>query len=300
MSRFIWKYKSVTILGGTGTLGQELTRQISQTFPDVRITILSRDEHKQASMMKLYPNCRYVVGDICDKVSIAPFLDKVDAVFHVAALKHVDIMERNVRQCFRTNVEGSVNAMDLSYSGDCRYFVFSSTDKAVDPINAYGYAKGMAEKYLYDFNYRQSHTKFSCYRWGNVLGSTGSAIPYFIKSLKENGSVSITDRRMTRFWIPIEWAVTYMLYTFMDAHPDRAMIPPTMKAATLMRVVSIIAHLLDIKLYTVNDIGLRAGEKLHEAMTSQWSDRFLDSSNAEQYTDYELIEMLKPIVEKFK
>jgi FlaA1/EpsC-like NDP-sugar epimerase len=207
----------ITILGGTGTLGQALVAQLLDTSPNCDITIVSRDEHKQAAMKKRYPQCRFVVGDIRDAGSVRQTFTGRDVVFHVAALKHVDILEACPMESIKTNVLATEQMARLAISQKVPRFVFSSTDKAVDPINTYGYSKALSEKLLWNFNREQSGTQFSVYRWGNVLGSQGSAIPFFIDTLIKESKVYLTDLEMTRYWIPIEWAVRYMLRTFPDA-----------------------------------------------------------------------------------
>jgi UDP-N-acetylglucosamine 4,6-dehydratase len=285
----------VLILGGTGTLGRALTKEIIDNHPEAQITILSRDEHKQAAMKREFPQVRFVLGDIRDYASVARHVEGQEIVFHVAALKHVDILEENVAECIKTNVEGTINAADAAAMADVKHFIFSSTDKAVDPINAYGMAKGLAERYLYSLNADPTiKTKFSVYRWGNVIGSNGSAIPLFAKALKEQKEISITDPAMTRFWLPIEWAVRFMLLTFRQAHTDCAMICPNMKAASVFEVVKATAHVVgrtgDVAFKV---IGLRPGEKIHEEMISR-HDGGMSSELADRYTFEELCELIRP------
>ena len=289
----------VLILGGTGTLGRALTRTLVTEFPSISITILSRDEHKQASMKREFPQCRYVLGDIRDYDQIARHFYNKDVVFHVAALKHVDILENNVNECIKTNVLGTQNAADAAINANVKYFVFSSTDKAVDPINTYGYCKALSEKILFSHNKSSYNpTRFSVYRWGNVVGSQGSVIPIFAKSIKETKTANITDFEMTRFWLPIDWAVRFMLRTFYEAKLDQAMICPNMKSASVLNVIMAIGKILGVDQVHVATVGLRPGEKIHEVMTSQHSPEFMSSDTADVYTESELIELLQPIVQQ--
>ncbi len=250
-------------------------------------------------MKKKYPECRYVIGDIRDAQSLEGRFKGNDVVFHVAALKHVDILEDYPMESIKTNILATDAMARLALKEGIKHFAFSSTDKAVDPINSYGYSKALSEKILHTFNREQKQTLFSVYRWGNVLGSQGSAIHFFIKTLKEQRAVFITDSEMTRFWIPIEWAVRYLLRTYTEAHRDRAMVPPVMKAASVSRICDAIAALLDLDAYTLNDVGIRPGEKIHEVMFSQHSTLHASSETAEQYTFDELKEMLEPIVKSY-
>lgn len=287
--------KRVVILGGTGTLGQALAESIHNIYPDMPIKIIARGEHRIAAMKRKFPKFNYVIGDIRDPHIVKELRD-CDVIFHAAALKHVDIAEDNTLECYRTNTTGSINVMDIAAALGVEYFVFCTTDKAVDPINAYGYSKAMAESHLFSLNRRQTKTKFSCYRWGNVLGSQGSVIPEFIRTIKQ-GHVRITDPEMTRFWIPIDWAVQYMLNTFADAKLDEAMVPPVMHAASVVRIISNLAELLDVPHVEETIIGLRPGEKIHESIYGKWSRHGeVTSKNAQQYSDSELKDLLRPFV----
>ncbi len=285
----------VLILGGTGTLGQALTERLFREYPEINITVLSRSEHKQAEMKRRYPRARYVLGDIRDFESISPHFLGIDVVFHVAALKHVDILEDNTFECINTNVLGTRNAADAAMTYRVKYFVFSSTDKAVDPINTYGYSKALSEKLLYQYNRHNYSTKFSVYRWGNVLGSQGSAIPLFAESILINGTANVTSLEMTRFWLPISWAVDYMLRTFAEAKRDAAMIPPVMKTASTVEVIQAVAKILN-KPVELKVTGIRPGEKIHEVMTSQHSSQELSSETHTRFSERELIDLLSPIV----
>ena len=291
---------SVTILGGTGTLGTALVKEMSTFWPDTEITIVSRDEHKQAAMKRSFPLCKYAIGDIRSASDIGKYINNRDVVFHVAALKHVDIMEANPLECLKTNLMGTMGVADVASIYGVKNFVFSSTDKAVDPINTYGYAKALAEKYLFNKNLEQSNTKMSVYRWGNVLGSNGSVIPLFAKTLKESKCAYVTDTEMTRFWIPIELAVKYMILTYREACSDMAMVPPTMKSASVLEIVDAIADVIGVEDYRIIKTGLRAGEKMHEVLFSQWDERHISSNTSPKYTHDELVNMLEPLLKEFK
>ncbi len=288
---------NITILGGTGTLGQALVPAIFEKWPKANITIVSRDEHKQAAMAKRFKSCKYAIADIRDRDSIGEHLEGRDLVFHVAALKHVDILESCPIESIKTNVLATQTLASEAVKFKVPHFIFSSTDKAIDPINTYGFSKALSEKILIDFNKKQSTTNFSIYRWGNVVGSQGSAIPFFVKTLRSEKKVYLTDLKMTRFWIPIDWAVQYMLHTFHNARKDQAMVPPTMKAAKVDQVVAVISHILGIDSYEIEDIGIRPGEKIHEAMYSMHTSEFLTSQTAEKYTFSELTDLLRPVVQ---
>lgn len=296
MIPFELKKGRITILGGTGSLGQALVPELQAKWPKAEITIVSRDEHKQAAMKRKFPTCKYFIGDIRDGSSIRDHLAGRDIVFHVAALKHVDIMEASPSESIKTNVLATETVAQEAIRGGVSHLIFSSTDKAVDPINIYGLSKAMSEKILFNQNSRQSITRFSVYRWGNVLGSNGSAIPFFADTLQTDGRAYITHPDMTRFWIRLEDAVRYILRTFHQASTTKAMVPPNIKAAPVSMVIEAIARLIDVRGYQLIETGMRPGEKIHEAMYSAHSIESLTSQTAQQMNIDELMDMLRPIV----
>lgn len=260
---------SVLIIGGTGTLGKELTRQL---YGKTHITIFSRDEHKQAAMRREFPKCTYRLGDIKEEFSLpAPFFDKV---YLTAALKHVDVLEENPEQCWRTNIEGVENVLNI-YAEDVK---FCTTDKAVKPINVYGASKMVAEKLAHTYGAQ-------IYRWGNVIGSQGSAIPFFIQRIKENKFIPLTDERMTRFWIRIEDAARFMI----EEEGSGILIPP-MKAAKVTEICHAIGELIGNEV-NFEHVGLRPGEKIHEEL-----DDGTTSETCEHYTREELKDLLREFV----
>lgn len=287
------------ILGGTGTLGKALTRELLMK-PESRVTIFSRDELKQQEMRAEYRSdsrLSFAVGDIRDRDALRSVMGRgFESVLHVAALKHVDVLEANPEESVKTNILGTINAADAAVEARIPYFAFSSTDKAVDPINVYGFSKAISEKLLFARNNRPGGiTRFSVYRWGNVVGSRGSAIHAFAKGLKERGQVDITHSDMTRFWIRIEDAAHYMIRSFRSAFMSEPMLPP-IKAAPVLTVVDVIAELLGVKDMEVNFIGMRPGEKMHEALKSAHANAPLTSDGGPQYTRDELKALIRPIL----
>jgi UDP-N-acetylglucosamine 4,6-dehydratase len=280
------------IVGGTGTLGTCLIEKLLAERQEV--TCFSRDELKQQDMKQLYPEVRYVIGDVRDKPSLLTVMPGHDVVFHVAALKHVDVLEGNPTESIKTNILGTINVAEAAMESGVKHLVFSSTDKAVLPINVYGMSKAISERYLLGLNRSQEKTRFAVYRWGNVLGSRGSAVHGFAKCLREHGGVKITDARMSRFWIHIEDAVDFMLKTYVDAPSDRPLIPP-MKAAKVLDLAAALAEMMGLKKYDISFLGIRPGEKIHECLDSN-HDQCLRSDTAEQYTKKELVKMLRRVV----
>lgn len=286
--------KKALVIGGTGSLGKEIVTQLLSKYPNVEVTVLSRCEHKQQAMKKLFPKVRFVLGNVRDVDSLNPWFKGKDVVFHVAALKCIDILEENPIESIKTNIIGTINVANCCIAHDVKYCMFSSTDKAVSPINTYGFCKAASEKLLLEYNRNLSFTHFSVYRWGNVLSSTGSAIPFFIENIKENKPVDLTDPKMTRFWIQIPTAVKFILDTFHSKESlTEIMIPPMMKGAKVTDVISCLGELLNREV-KINLIGLRRGEKMYEELRSIHEKNSISSENCPQYTRSELKELLRP------
>jgi len=272
---------TILILGATGTLGQEIIRQIDRKD----VVCLSRCELKQKQLSAKFPWVKCVLGDIKDRDSLLPHIQDAEIIFHVAALKHIDTLEANPEEAIKTNLIGTMNVVSLAKQYDA-HVVFSSTDKAQYPINVYGMCKGISEKLVLAHG-------FCVFRWANVIGSRGSALHYFIDQIKNDRPINLTDPKMTRFWIRIKDAVHFMLTTYgtqISQEPfGRVRIPP-MKAASVMRIIQAIGELLGkAPEYVVT--GLRPGEKIHEFIDEKTS-----SDMAEQYTDAELLELVRPFV----
>lgn len=279
------------IIGGTGTLGNALVRTILDKNPTADVLCFSRDELKQQDMKRVYPTVNYVIGDIRDKLSLRNALHGRDTIFHVAALKHVDVLEKNPTEAIKTNILGTINVAEVAIEHGASHVVFSSTDKAVLPINVYGMTKAVSERYLLNLN-GQTKTKFSVFRWANVMGSRGSVIHHFANTLKDRGVVQITDERMTRFWIHIQDAVDFMLSNYHLASESEPMIPP-MKASSVLELAAATAEYFGIESYQTEIIGIRPGEKLHECLFSS-HDYCVRSDTANKFTKDEL----KTLIEK--
>jgi FlaA1/EpsC-like NDP-sugar epimerase len=233
-----------------------------------------------------------VLGDVRDKARMIEVIDH-DTVFYAAALKQVDTVEANVGEAIKTNVIGSMNVADACRTNFVHDCIFCSTDKAVLPINAYGYTKGLSEKYFLSLN-NSKGTHFTVCRWANIIGSRGSAIPLFVNQIKEGIPITLTDERMTRMWMLIEDAAKFMLDTF-PKKPTTTQIPK-MKAAPVVSVIEAIARILD-KPWSFKVIGIRPGEKIHECLWTS-HDKCIKSNDEDiQYSMDDLITLLKPIVE---
>lgn len=284
--------KNILVVGGTGTLGQEIVKRFYERGGF--ITVLSRDELKQQQMKRKYPdNIEYLIGDISrsDVGDVFNHRTHYDVIFHCAALKHVDVGEENVAAFMRTNFNGVMH-MHRCFNDPATKFVFFSTDKAVLPINAYGMTKALAEKYL------QSVRKSAAiYRWGNILGSRGSVVKSFADAIANDNPVFITDSRMTRFWLTIENCVDFVMGTYENAFADTIMIPDV-KAASVLDLVRVIADIMGKSRTTEKNIkyvGIRPGEKIHECLFSSHT-HCLTSDNAEKWDLDHLTIVLRPIL----
>lgn len=266
--------KSILITGGTGSLGKELTRTILQNWPDIkRLVIFSRDEQKQFQMEQEFPvskykAIRYFIGDVRDIERLKRAFTGVDYVIHAAAMKHVHIAEYNPDECVKTNIGGAENVIKAALESNVTKVVALSTDKACAPINLYGATKLTSDKLFIAANNIKGHRdiKFSVVRYGNVMGSNGSVIPFFINR-KKDGVLPITDPNMTRFNISLKGGVDMVLHALESAWGGELYVPkiPSYK---IMDVAKAIGPECEHKIS-----GIRPGEKIHEEMITS-SDSF--------------------------
>ncbi len=256
--------KTILVTGGTGSFGHVFVPMTLASSKPKKIIILSRDEMKQWEMAKIYKSdsrVRFFIGDVRDKDRLYRALDGVDYVVHAAATKIVPTAEYNPFECIKTNVIGAMNLIDACIDQGVKRVVALSTDKACSPVNLYGASKLASDKLFVAGNaYSGEHgTRFSVVRYGNVMGSRGSVIPFFM-SLRDSGVVPITDVRMTRFMISLEQGVELVWHAFDDMVGGEIYVKkiPSMKVVDLARVIAPYArHKI---------IGIRPGEKLHEQM----------------------------------
>ena len=255
---------SILVTGGTGSFGSKFVKMLLKHHPVSKIIVFSRDEIKQWEMSKLYadePRVRFFIGDVRDRDRLYRAFDGVDYVVHAAATKIVPTAEYNPFECVKTNVNGAMNVIDAAIDKRVKGVVALSTDKASSPINLYGATKLTSDKLFVSANaYSGEHgTKFSVVRYGNVMGSRGSVIPFF-ESVRREGVLPITDERMTRFMISMEEAVKMVWYAFEDMVGGEIYV----KKIPSMLIVDLAQALApECKLEI---IGIRPGEKLHEQM----------------------------------
>jgi len=257
--------KNILITGGTGSFGKQFVRTILKHFKPNKIIIYSRDELKQFEMaQKFNDKCmRYFIGDVRDLPRLQKAMVGVDFVVHAAALKHVPIAEYNPMECIKTNVMGAQNIIDACIDNQVPYTIALSTDKAASPANLYGASKLVSDKlFVAANNLTGGHEiKFSVVRYGNVLGSRGSVIPFFEKLIAEGASsLPITEPNMTRFWITLQEGVNFVLKNFARMQGGEIFVPkiPSMKMTDMAKAI---APKLPQEI-----IGIRPGEKLHEVM----------------------------------
>lgn len=259
--------KSVLITGGTGSLGKALTRRIYREYPNVkRLVIFSRDEQKQFVMAQEFPaaqysSIRFFIGDVRDRERLTRAMTGIDYVIHAAAMKHVHLAEYNPSECIKTNVGGAENVIYAALQTNVKRIVALSTDKACAPINLYGATKLTSDKlFVAANNIRGTNPiRFSVVRYGNVMGSNGSVIPFFIKK-REDGFLPITDASMTRFNISLDAGVDMVFHALEHAWGGEIFVPK-IPSYRITDVAEAIAPGVEQRV-----IGIRPGEKIHEEM----------------------------------
>lgn len=263
----MYKNKVILITGGTGSLGKALTKHILSEYPDIKkLIIFSRDEQKQFQMAQEfpeseYPQIRYFIGDVRDFERLKRAFQQVDFVIHAAAMKHVHIAEYNPEECIKTNVDGAQNVINACLANNVQRVVALSTDKACAPINLYGATKLTSDKlFIAANNIKGSNPiRFSVVRYGNVMGSNGSVIPFFLKK-RESGVLPITDPGMTRFNISLQGGVDMVMHAIEYAWGGELFVPK-IPSYRIMDVAEAIGPECEKPI-----VGIRPGEKVHEEM----------------------------------
>ena len=272
----------ILITGGTGSFGKKYTKTLLERYSPRKITIYSRDELKQFEMQQTFDqDCmRYFIGDVRDRERLQQAMNGVDYVIHAAALKQVPAAEYNPTECIKTNIHGAENVIHAAIENDVKKVIALSTDKAANPINLYGATKLASDKLFVAANNMVGgrQTRFACVRYGNVVGSRGSVVPFF-KQLVEEGvkELPITHEEMTRFWITLQQGVDFVLRNFERMHGGEIFVP-RIPSVGIMDLAEAYAPGIATRI-----IGIRPGEKLHEVMcpaddshlTLQFDDHFV-------------------------
>jgi UDP-N-acetylglucosamine 4,6-dehydratase len=262
-----WKDKVVLVTGGTGSFGKKFTEIMLKEYQPKKIIIFSRDELKQHEMRVSgfdHSSLRYFIGDVRDEERLRRAMHGVDIVVHAAALKQVPACEYNPMEAIKTNIMGTANVVEAALDAGVKKVLVLSTDKAVSPANLYGGTKLVAEKLAIQSNAYAagSATRYSCVRYGNVVGSRGSIVPLFLK-LRDSGKITITDERMTRFWLSLEQGVHFVINCIEQMEGGEVFVPkiPSTKVVDLAKAIAPNAK--------IEIIGIRPGEKLHEDLLSE-------------------------------
>jgi UDP-N-acetylglucosamine 4,6-dehydratase (inverting) len=275
--------KSILITGGTGSFGKKFAETILKNYPEVRrLVIYSRDELKQYEMSmeypeSKYPHVRFFIGDVRDLARFKRACEGIDIVIHAAALKQVPAAEYNPDEFIKTNIGGAQNLIDAVLSTNVKVVIALSTDKAAAPINLYGATKLVSDKLFIAANNIKGHRdlRFSVVRYGNVMGSRGSVIPFFLQKAKNGNDLPITHKDMTRFNISLDDGVEMVLWAIENAIGGELFVPkiPSYKIETVAKAISPNSKLVDV--------GIRPGEKLHEEMITE-----SDSYNTIEFDKY--------------
>jgi UDP-N-acetylglucosamine 4,6-dehydratase/5-epimerase len=309
--------KSILITGGTGSFGKQYIRTILKNYNPKKIIIYSRDELKQFEMQtgefskSMFKGLRYFIGDVRDKDRLVMAMHDVDYVIHAAAMKHVPASEYNPMECIKTNIHGAENVIHAALTNNVDKVIALSTDKAATPINLYGATKLASDKLFVAANNMRGHnkTKFSVVRYGNVAGSRGSVVPFFQKLIDEGAtSLTITDSRMTRFWITLQEGVDFVLKNFERMQGGEIFVPK-IPSINIVDLATAMAPNLKQEI-----IGIRPGEKIHEVMcpmddahlTLEFDDHFvikptiIFSGKNMEFSPNIIGEMGKPVSNEFE
>jgi len=262
-----WRDQVILVTGGTGSFGKKFIEIIQRDFQPKKIIVFSRDELKQHEMRMAgfdWPNLRYFIGDVRDRDRMRRAMHGVDIVVHAAALKQVPACEYNPMEAIKTNILGSSNVIEAALDAGVKKVLALSTDKAVNPVNLYGATKLSAEKLFVQSNAYAAGTatRFSCTRYGNVIGSRGSVVPVFLRQ-RESGKLTITDPRMTRFWLSLEQGVRFVIRCIEQMEGGEVFVPklPSTHITDLAKAIAPEAE--------IEVIGIRPGEKLHEVLVNE-------------------------------
>ena len=265
----IFNEAKILITGGTGSWGNELTKQLL-TFNPGQIIIYSRNEFNQVTMKRRFNNkkLKFHIGNVRDYDSLNRACKGVDYIFHLAALKHVPVCEQQPNEAIKTNINGTNNVIRAAINNQVKRVIDVSTDKACSPLNVYGMTKAVGEKLITNASQLTDTTDFMCIRAGNVMGTAGSVIPLFIDQIKKNNKITITDKRMTRYFISLEEAIS-LLFTAINSNFDGSLFVMKMPACKLTDLAKVLIDYYGDKNTEIIETGIRPGEKIHEVLVSK-------------------------------
>jgi len=269
-----FKNKKVLIFGGTGSWGSELVRQMVNDFELSELRIVSRGEHKQVEMRHRYQgvkNLRFIIGDVRDPEAVDSAMKGVDIVFNLAALKHVPVCEENSWESILTNIHGPQNIVTAAFKHEPEAVIQVSTDKAVDPLNTYGFTKGVAERIMVGANFspaKGARTKFVCVRGGNVLGTNGSVVPLFKQLIQNFNRVPVTHKDMSRFLMRVEEAICLVLEATLESQGGEVFVM-RMPGAKITDLAAAMVKELGNAKTKIEFTGIRPGEKMYEVLVSR-------------------------------
>jgi FlaA1/EpsC-like NDP-sugar epimerase len=290
MNEDLFSGKKILISGGSGSWGNELTKQILEQEPE-EIIIYSRGELAQVNMERKFrnPKVKYVIGDVRDYETLRRSMKGVDYVFALSALKHVPVCENQPQEAIKTNIDGTTNTIHAAIENGVKHVIDVSTDKSCLPINLYGMTKAIGEKLIIQANNLSSTTKFSCVRGGNVLGSNGSVVPYFIDQIKKFNKVTITDSRMTRYFLTLSDAIQLLFKATKHSIGGETFVM-NMPSFFIKDLAEVLIDYYGNDTTQIEEIGIREGEKLHEMLVSEH-----ESPNTYEFDDdyYSILPTIK-------
>ena len=257
----------IFVSGATGSWGQTLITMLLDRHNVEEIVCFSRGELQQVLMKRKFnnPRLKFVIGDIRDYDAVKQATRGIDYIFHLAALKHVPVCEENVQETIKTNINGTTNIVNAAIENRVKKVIDVSSDKAVEPINLYGMTKAVGEKIIVQANDLSDYTKFVCIRGGNVMGSSGSVIPFFIEQIKNGGPITITDVKMTRFFLTLEEAIELLFKASIDSIGGETFVM-NMPACYIKDLAEVLMD--EYGTVEVKETGMRPGEKLDEMLIS--------------------------------
>jgi len=264
--------KVVLITGGTGSWGNELTKQLLENYDPREVRIYSRSEPKQVQMKIKYhgdKRVKFIIGDVRDKTRLSIATRGVDYIFHLAALKHVPICEENPWEAVLTNIYGTRNVIECAIENRVNKVVDISTDKAVDPFNFYGISKSCGEKLIIAANLESEETSFVCIRGGNVIGTSGSVIPLFKEQILKNNEITLTNREMSRYLFTLKDAIGLVFKATIHSVGGEIFVMK-MPASKIIDVAEVMIEELGNKETKIKEIGIRPGEKIYEVLVSRY------------------------------